>query len=393
MRTLRILPQVDPRSYKITRILAKHDHIIQHQALYSRALYSDFYSRYAGKYHSINGSMWGNSQFGASVSRQMNRISMITPPFSVLLGNRISILARKLGADLIHTNGPPDILGYLSREYSNLPVIHEIYDTISLLDFCDRRKKRLSVENNPVRIMSSVLYRNRELFWESYVHRRCSGLVFTSDEMMQASHQFYGDFDGVVVPNAMPHEFFPRSHKEKLSARDGKIHCVYVGAIRTGDGHRDIRHIASKLVSSTRLVLHVYPVMDSKKSLDDFTSSFAMKSNLVIHQPLHYSILAEELTQYDLGLVLLNRRDERLLEVALPNKVFEYVASGLPVAVPGYRSLRNFVKRFNCGFEYSDLPDDIESNQGRLHDISFQEEFTLDFYTPRLLNLYRRALA
>jgi hypothetical protein len=95
------------------------------------------------------------------------------------------------------------------------------------------------------------------------------------------------------------------------------------------------------------------------------------------------------LTQYDIGVVLLNPGNTELLEVALPNKLFEYVASGLPVAAPPYKSLSTFISRYSCGITVNDWAQDVVTNLADMKEVEFHEEFTIDHYIPALLKLYR----
>jgi len=88
--------------------------------------------------------------------------------------------------------------------------------------------------------------------------------------------------------------------------------------------------------------------------------------------------------------VLLNATDERLLNAALPNKVFEYVSAGLPIAVPPYKSLESFISKYGCGFTVHDWTHGILDNQSKIKEVPFRDEFTIDYYMPRLLELYRQ---
>jgi len=53
--------------------------------------------------------------------------------------------------------------------------------------------------------------------------------------------------------------------------------------------------------------------------------------------------LLDEITQYDFGWAgfNVNRKNREHLDVALPNKVFEYVGCGLPVLAFPHKDIRN----------------------------------------------------
>ena len=75
-----------------------------------------------------------------------------------------------------------------------------------------------------------------------------------------------------------------------------------------------------------------------------------------------------EMTQYDIGLVELNitNRNRAFLQTTFPNKIFEYIYAGLPVAVCDIPSLTEFAERYNVG-RYFDLEGNIKD---QLYDIS-----------------------
>jgi glycosyltransferase involved in cell wall biosynthesis len=60
--------------------------------------------------------------------------------------------------------------------------------------------------------------------------------------------------------------------------------------------------------------------------------------------------LLKQLTQYDFGWAGLNiASNTEHLEIALPNKVIEYVACGLPVLVFPHNAIRHFIEKGGVG--------------------------------------------
>ena len=68
--------------------------------------------------------------------------------------------------------------------------------------------------------------------------------------------------------------------------------------------------------------------------------------------------LLRQLTSYDYGWVGLNRaRNRKHLEIALPNKVTEYVACGLPVLAFPHKAIVYFIIRNLVGLVGNDVDD------------------------------------
>lgn len=175
----------------------------------------------------------------------------------------------------------------------------------------------------------------------------------------------------------------------KLGDKDGRIHCVYTGVVRAGLAHRMITPQIRQLTQHKDVVLHIYAAGNDVTYVRSELNDLIAKGKVVLHKPLSYMDLYRELTQYDIGVVLLNPGNTELLEVALPNKLFEYVASGLPVAAPPYKSLSTFISRYSCGITVNDWAQDVVTNLADMKEVEFHEEFTIDHYIPALLKLYR----
>jgi len=303
-------------------------------------------------------------------------------------------LARRLrskGFRIFHANSITEHLAAGLIRSGLAPVITEVYDSTSLYEVHNIRESILRG-----RAATGLLQRLVEiatenaLRWEQLTHEQGSGLVYTSDEMLAyAKSRYQVRCPCVVVPNAVYGRLLPSdSPPEKLSEREGGLHVVYVGWIRDSQegNHRDICSQLN-LVASGDVTVHIYPLVLPQESgrvhkkLDD-------NPNVRWHPIVPYSILYSELRLYDAGLVLLAPHDEQLLSVALPNKIFEYVAAGLPVLVSPYKPLISFVNRFDCG-TILDEPVTSGISVGRRR-VRFRPEFTIEYYIPELVRLYER---
>jgi hypothetical protein len=115
-------------------------------------------------------------------------------------------------------------------------------------------------------------------------------------------------------------------------------------------------------------------------------SKLRPNENIRWHAPLAYGELYRELGQYDGGLVLLAPHDTALLDIALPNKLYEYAAAGIPVLVSPYKPLLDFIKKFDCGQALDNL--DAVASTFCPQRVPFREEFTIEHYIPDLIHLY-----
>ncbi len=312
--------------------------------------------------------------------------------FNKIYGKKLKKITTKNRIDIIHSHGPPDDLGFISKEYTEIPMIHEVFDTSSLYDTTNyggwikgKFIERLGLDTR----LRKRLFQ-RDMMWEKYVHENVEGIVYTSKYMLTEVKKIY-NFCGesIVIPNAVLRKDIPTKKLPKLSEKDGEIHTVYVGAISVDMGHRNILPTLTK-ITDEHIHVHIYGLFNSSVRLS--LENTAKKNHYFhIHKPLPYSKLYTELTKFNFGLVLLAPFNERLLHVAIPNKIFEYLVSDLPVIVSPYDSLSDFVKRRNCGFVLDEVKD-IHSKIGKKYYIGNKEEYTIEYHIPKLIKLYERML-
>lgn len=387
-RILKVQPQADPRSYKLSNAVASHPgfHITQVCYYDGMEALNDSYRHDVSPLVNLSSR---DRKRGRTAYWKLGQIGVMNPLSAKVIERRLREVAKDDSSRLIHTNGAPDVFGYLAKKGSSLPVVHEIYDTYSLYDSARDRRIRLGGTRNPLILADRRLQHRLNMRWERYVHEHADALVFTSQEMLDKSKELYGDMTAIVVPNGVLKRDLPEHRLDKLSLADGRIHCVYTGALRAGLTHRMIVPQIRQLTKHKDFVLHLYSTSDDATYIRSGLERLIAGKKVILHKPLHYADLYRELTKYDLGVVLLNPGNTELLDVALPNKVFEYVAAGLPVAAPPYKSLSNFLSMYSCGFTVRDWHQDIIANISNLREVDHREEFTIDFHIPSLLKLYR----
>jgi hypothetical protein len=145
--------------------------------------------------------------------------------------------------------------------------------------------------------------------------------------------------------------------KEKLSVNDGETHMVYIGCVTSivNGSHYDFREIF-KEIAEQKIHLHMY--VSIRGTRDKAYQQLAEENSFIhYHGHLDQKTLLKEITQYDYGWAgfNVNKQNIKHLDVALPNKTFEYVACGLPVLAFPHKTLHNFLERINVGFVFNNL--------------------------------------
>jgi glycosyltransferase involved in cell wall biosynthesis len=164
----------------------------------------------------------------------------------------------------------------------------------------------------------------------------------------------------LVFRNYVSRSSLPRSFKRKLSEGDGEIYIAYVGCITSllRESHYYLLNIFKKLASQ-KLRIHIHPTSNLITRSSSAYKELAAKSEFIhYHKHMDRRKLLKQLTRYDYGWAGLNAtRNRAHLEIALPNKVIEYVACGLPVPAFPHEAMKHFIERNGVGIVGENVDD------------------------------------
>jgi glycosyltransferase involved in cell wall biosynthesis len=117
------------------------------------------------------------------------------------------------------------------------------------------------------------------------------------------------------------------------------------------------------------------------------------------HGHLDQKSLLNEITQYDFGWsgLNVNPKNRKHLDVSLPNKVFEYVACGLPVLSFKHENIMSFLNQHEVGLIFNNISE-MASKLQNLSDIRCikdtvlkkRYEFTVEKNINRLIHYYEK---
>ena len=274
----------------------------------------------------------------------------------------------KRDIDLIHVHGEPDRMGHIAKEVRpDLPVVYDAHDLNSV------RLDQLSED-------------------EEKTFEVCDGFVFPSIPYQEASCKLHN----IKRPTEV---IYSMCNEEVLSfgAEHARINgIVYQGGISeskrsmeaTEYHRRDYRVIAEAL-DSEGIPFFVYPA--------NLGADEEQWSNLgaLMMPRLQYEQLMKQLGRFDWGLigneVRCNQRSW-----AMPNKLFEYIAAGIPVISFNTDEVSKFIKEHGLGIAVSavsEIADLYDLHEGYRENVKKKRAlFTMESKTPKLLNFYERVI-
>lgn len=256
--------------------------------------------------------------------------------------------------DIIHCHNEPDTLTVAAMA-GRTPVVHDTHDLISLRANQDRNLT----------------------YFEGVANRGADGRIYTTRYQQDEAQKLYGvEGPSIVFYNYASQTDLPKKFLPKLSQKDGKTHIVYEGGIG-GNTHRDFASLFIELARKD-IHIHIYPTFFNKQTATVFEDYPSIHYN----EPLSPKQIMQEMTQYDIGIIPFNieKGNKRFLDSTIANKLFEYMAAGLPVAASPLQSYVDYFKTNPVGITFQS-GQDIISNLELLKDISKRTDLNKYVFT------------
>lgn len=237
--------------------------------------------------------------------------------------------------DLVHVHNLPDALTVSALEVTEgrVPVIHDSHDMQSLRStpYEDGLDEPGADSGDPLALERAAI-------------EGCAGLVVVSREMLdeiearhRAPERVLAFANYALTRDLAP---FPRVGRDH-----GPLRVVYQGSLSANGGHYDLRGHFREL-GEGGLLVDVYPNRDAP----EYRDLAADVPGLRIMDTLEPRELLRVLPGYDIGWAVFNPSlNGPHIDTALPNKAFEYLASGIPIATGPHRALRRLVLDHGVG--------------------------------------------
>ena len=274
-------------------------------------------------------------------------------------------LKRMEGIDIIHVHNEPDWVGKLAKQARpDIPVIFDAHDLNSA-------RKGICSDD------------------EADSFAMCDGFVYPSQEYMDHATSWHN----VKKPQIVLHSKCIKEFTEiaPLPRMGGLVYQGGLGVSQVDGGmsydYRDYRRLATTLTN-----LKVPLTLISATQM--IQGAYGATGALVIY-PLHYLQLLQTLSRFDWGLCASPVRSTQW-DWAMPNKLFEYLAAGIPVMVYQAAACAKFVEEHKVGIVVEKLQD-VPKMLGYHHEFrkkveKKRKDFLIEDEIHKLLTLYQEVL-
>jgi hypothetical protein len=234
--------------------------------------------------------------------------------------------------DLIHSHNLPDVLTVLALDVADgrLPVIHDAHDMQSLRatpyeDGFDDPEHQDVLERDAVEGCAALIAVSEEMREEL-----AARYTLPARTLLFANYALSRDIAQAIPPG--------RSH-------DGPLRVAYQGSLSVNGSHYDLRdHF--RAVGEAGLLLDVYP----NREVPAYRELAGTVPGMRLMGSLAPADLMRALPAYDVGWAVFNPLlNAAHMDTALPNKAYEYLASGLPIAAGPHAALRRLVREHEVG--------------------------------------------
>jgi hypothetical protein len=250
----------------------------------------------------------------------------------------LSAIKRFGDADIFHCHNEPSYFVTAVKEnHPDIPCVLDVHDSYAARLTSEEWEKLMDDGKFAIRLTTE----------ERNNFQLADGLVFPGTVFSEIVKGEYAlDQPSIVLPSYLPQSWFRYSMREYLGG------LTYEGRVNTkeeceqapnmyGFVYCEYEDLAKK-AHELGMDFHLYTI----RKEPEFRKIY--KDIAIIHEPCNMKELVKNLSRHDWGLVG-NMMKTTEWEVAFPNKMFEYIAAGVPVVAMNAPACAEFLESNGLG--------------------------------------------
>ena len=279
------------------------------------------------------------------------------------------------GLDLIHVHNEPDNLVYIAKEVlPDVPLVYDCHDMAHQDGRGDVGEEEKAMKAADGFIFPSKGYVKAATEKWNLPESKPKAVIYPMCLAETVIHESLPKIDGIVYQGGIIGGPDNESRDQKF------FHDV-------GAAYRDFTGLAAYL-QSEGILFALYGV--GQENANDYIELGAL-----CFGPMSYRYLLKEISRYTWGFVGCVE-PHQALKYAMPNKLFEYIAAGVPVIVYNSEEAGEFVKAYGLGIVIDKLEDIAEHyndhEKYKQNVLKIRSEFTMESQVDTILDVYRELL-
>lgn len=237
--------------------------------------------------------------------------------------------------DVWHCHNEPSFFVMMVKEVSKAPVVLDVHDTFLTRSTPEEWRESMEAGRRHVRITAE----------ERASFQLADGLVFVSDTVKEAVlAEFELRQPCTVLPSYVPRGLYKYQFGEWLGGLtyEGKVTLPSEHGEDGGTGFHYCDYLdVTERASERGMDFHLYAGREDEKFKEAYGKA-------ILHPPLPYPKLLQAVSRHDWGLVG-NLVKSPQWHQTLPNKLFDYIAAGVPVVSINASASSEFLRSTGFG--------------------------------------------
>lgn len=281
--------------------------------------------------------------------------------------------------DIFHVHNEPSWFVSLIKEICDVPVVLDVHDSFAARVTSEEQEAAYEKDKTELVRITAEERNNFQL---------ADALVFPGQRFSDiVRNEFKLTQPYIVLPSYVPRRLYRYNIQDWLGG------LVYEGKVQLSNeqrhsfGFRYCNYLdTAKKCREIGMDFHVYAGREDAEFLK------AYQDYAILHEPRHFQELLKDIARHDWGLVG-NVNSTPEWNVAFPNKLFEYIAAGVPVVSMNAGECDEFVEREGIGIAVKSIEDLAsrwrEHTEIRKRLIKQRAKYSMDKNIDTLKELYR----